>query len=221
MTRSAVIFDLDGTLIDSLDDLTAAANHAIAPYGIGAHDRNACRMMIGDGAEMLIRRALGDDHAEDLSDALERFKQFYAQHMTDHTRLYPGVAELLDALTQQKIPMAVLSNKPHTATKRVVSDLLDRWSWTDVVGQRDGIPIKPDPTAALAMCEQCSWPIHQCWFVGDSANDILTGRHAGMTPVGVTWGMRPKQELTEAGAQILIDHPSELLNALPPVNVQS
>jgi phosphoglycolate phosphatase len=220
MHKRAVIFDLDGTLIHSLDDLAAAANHAVSPWGVGPHSPTDYRMMIGDGAEMLIRRALGDAALEQLPAALERFQKYYADHMTVHTHLYEGVEAMLDSLVKRANPIAILSNKPHLATERVVAELLGAWSWAAVAGQRTGIPIKPDPTAAIQMAEQMARPPADCWFVGDSANDILTGRAAGMVSVGVTWGMRGRDELTDAGAEYLIDEPGELLNVMDAHGVQ-
>ena len=208
----AVFFDLDGTLLDTLEDLAASANHAIGPWGLGPHETEAYRAMIGDGAEKLIRRALGEAHEHHWVEALDAFKAHYARHMTDRSRPYDGVEPMLDALAASGATLAILSNKPHLAARQVVEATLGRWNWAAVIGQREGVPIKPDPTAVRLLAEQLDVPADRCLFVGDMTNDILAGRGAGMRTVGVTWGLRGREELTEAGADHLIDHPSELLN---------
>jgi phosphoglycolate phosphatase len=211
----AVLFDLDGTLLDTLDDLAAAVNRALISLGCPAHSVEAYRTFVGDGAATLIRRALPKDAAPSLhSRALAAFVEDYREHMIVETAPYPGVPELLDALSSLGTPMAVVSNKPDAMTQTLRDELLGSWSFGFVAGQREGAPKKPDPEIALQAARALGAEPSQCFFVGDSDVDITTGRRAGMIAVGVSWGFRGAKELEAAGAASVIDHPQELLDLL-------
>ncbi len=209
-----ILFDLDGTLINSLTDLACAANHAVTCLGGQAHPIEDYGAMVGNGARMLISRALGPDREAQLEQAMPLFHAYYAEHLFDHTAPYDGIAELLDTLVKRRMPIAILTNKPHAATVPIVERLLGSWPWAKILGQREGIPIKPDPTGAMEIAHHLKANPADCFFVGDSDVDMLTGRNAGMTAVGVTWGFRPAEELRTAGAHHLIDHPRDLLSYL-------
>lgn len=214
MQKRAVIFDLDGTLLDSLADIAAAANRALAALEMPGHDVEAYRTMVGAGADVLMQRALPDERQDLLDPALEGFRTHYRQTMIDHTAPYDGVPELLDALSDRRIPLAVLSNKPDPAARRIVDALLGRWNWSAVAGHRPDVPKKPDPTAAVRMAAEIGVEPADCLFVGDSAVDMQTAVGAGMKPVGVLWGFRGRAELIEHGAAHLLTTPSELLDQL-------
>jgi len=209
-----IIFDLDGTLIDSLIDIAHAANFAMAQLDQTTHPIDAYRTMVGDGADVLMQRALPPDQQHLCDDALQLFKQHYAQHVTDHTTLYAGVAQLLDDLAQRDITLAVLTNKPQRATEQIAAKLLTRWTWAAMHGHRADVPKKPDPRPALAIAQIVGVDSADCVFVGDTSTDMRTAVAAGMIAVGVTWGFRPREELVEHGAHHIIDHPAELLDVL-------
>jgi phosphoglycolate phosphatase len=208
------MFDLDGTLADTLTDLTNAANHALALLGRPPHDRDRYRYFVGQGVENLFRAALDTDDVSLIEPAVAAFKKHLAAHQYDHSGPYDGVPELLDELTRRGLRLAVMSNKPDDRTLEMVRTLFGRWSWDAVRGQRDGYPVKPDPTAALEIAAELGI-VHADWlYVGDTRADMLTGRAAGFYTVGVTWGFRDETELRDSGADAIIHHPSELLDLL-------
>lgn len=211
MNRRAVIFDLDGTLADTLDDLAASMNHALARFGLPGHDRSAYRQFVGQGADVLAQRAAGFGHEDIVADLLAHFKQHYAEHCFDRTALYPGIADLLDGLTERGVRLAVLSNKPHPGTVQMVERLLGRWHFDAVVGQQDDLPRKPDPASARRVAGMIDVAEAHCLFVGDSSTDMQTARSAGMTAIGALWGFRDRAELEATGAHTVIAHPMQLL----------
>lgn len=210
MAIDAVMFDLDGTLADTLADLAASGNHAMRAVGRPIYAQRDYRTLVGQGLDRLIRDALGPEHAALFDDAIEVFRGHYAEHRYDHCRPYPGIPEMLDALTEAGYPLAVMSNKPDEATVEMVDRVFGRWSFAAVRGHRAGYPVKPDPTAALEICEELDTPPGRWAYVGDTDVDMHTGKAAGFFTVGVAWGFRPIQELTDAGADAVIDHPSAL-----------
>ena len=212
----AYIFDLDGTLVNSLTDLAAAVNQALSKAGLPEHPLEAYRHFVGNGLERLIRRALpgGEDAVPEaglVSMLTASMRVYYDSHWHDASEVYPGIHEMLAALHQQGKKLAVLSNKPDDWTCDFVQHFLPEIPFACVRGAREGVPHKPDPQSALELASLLALPPEQIVFVGDSKVDILTGRHAGMTPVGVTWGFRDEAELRAAGATRLIHAPHELL----------
>lgn len=207
----AILFDLDGTLVDSLDDITSSLNHVLAGLSLPEHAREDVERLVGDGARMLVRRAIPESEAANEDAILDRFRGYYSKHLTDRTRVFDGVHELLAALVERGVPSAVLSNKPHAMTLRIVDELFPDHPFVSVLGHRDSVPQKPDPRAALEIAEGLTGPIG---FVGDSPVDMATGIAAGMRPIGVAWGMRSVELLREAGAELILEHPSDLLPLL-------
>jgi len=216
MTYKAILFDLDGTLLNTLDDLGDAANRILAAKGFPTHTLDEYRYFIGDGTAMLITRALPEEQRSDdtIRACLEAFRQDYARNWKAKTRPYDGVTEMLDELAARGLKMAVLSNKSHEFTKRCVADLLPDWPFNVVLGERHAFPLKPDPAGALEVAKRLNIPPPEFLYLGDSAVDMKTAIASGMFPVGVLWGFRPAQELEENGAQALIERPSEVLNLL-------
>ena len=216
MRIKAVLFDLDGTLLDTLEDIASSANSALVRYGLPAHSVDAYRYFIGDGVTMLMSRALPDEKRDSdiIAKCVKRFREDYSRNWNVKTRPYEGVPELLDALAAKQIKMAVLSNKPDDFTKRCVSELLPNHNFEMILGQRHGIPMKPDPVGALQIADNLGIAPSRFLYLGDSAIDRETAVRAGMFPVGALWGFRPLEELQEHGAQAVIERPMDLLGLL-------
>ncbi len=197
-----VIFDLDGTLVDSLPGIAASLNRALGTFGLSTHPTSAVRGFIGSGARELARRALpaGCPDAETTAAAVEAaFRDDYGRTWRDGTRPYPGVAEELRALTEQGARLAILSNKPHAFTVAMVADLLPQVRFDAVLGQRDGVPRKPDPTSAHEACAALHCRSDEVVLVGDSTVDVATARAAGLAVAVVTWGYHDRDALAAAG----------------------
>jgi phosphoglycolate phosphatase len=206
-----VIFDLDGTLVDTLADIADALNHVLEARGLPSHGLPDYRRMIGAGVELLIERAVPASEHEHSAAIIAEYRARYAQHMLDRSAPYPGVAELLAQLRARGVPLSVLSNKPDPATRQMIAKLFPEVPFVDVVGQRPDRPRKPDPTVALELAARMHVAAERCAFVGDTDFDMQTACAAGMFPVGVTWGFRDRAELLQHGARALIDRPAELL----------
>jgi phosphoglycolate phosphatase len=214
----AVIFDLDGTLLDTLGDLAASGNAVLRKRGLPEHPTEAYRQFVGGGAANLVKDIFPADaapeHPADLEAALMDYKAEYTARWRDTTVPYPGIADLLDALVEREVALGVLSNKAHPFTEQCVAEFLGAWPWSVVLGQRDGIPHKPDPTGAVEAAERLGLSPECCAFVGDSGIDMETGSRAGMAPIGVLWGFREAPELRAHGARGLIERPMDLLDWL-------
>ncbi|MCH7719548.1 MAG: HAD family hydrolase [Planctomycetes bacterium] len=207
-----VIFDLDGTLADTLLDLTSSVNHALASLGFAAVEPVGVRRMVGDGLPMLIERAAGTRDPRAVSEMVTRFTDHHGEHYLDHTALYPGTAELLAELVGRGCPMAVLSNKPHHFTIRVHDALLTDWPFVAVEGASDRTPRKPDPHGALGIVARMDRSPQNTFMVGDTIADIETARRVGMKSIAVTWGFRDADELAAAGPDFVADHPEQIGN---------
>jgi phosphoglycolate phosphatase len=216
MSSPAVLFDLDGTLLDTLDDIADSANRALVTQGFPAHPNEDFRRFIGDGVQMLVRRALPEDRRDDetIARVVVAYRDEYAIGWDVKTRPYPGIAELLDELAGRKVQLAVLSNKPDEFTRLCVAGYLGRWPFRVVLGQREDLPRKPDPTGALRVAAELGVTPAQCYFIGDSVADMTMARRAGMHAVGVAWGFQPVDVLREAGAETIVDRPTDLLPIL-------
>jgi phosphoglycolate phosphatase len=216
MPYKAVLFDLDGTLLDTLEDLGNASNRVLQSQGFPTHPINAYRYFVGDGAKTLIHRILPENqrNEEMIERCLNIFREDYGQNWNIRTRPYDGVPEMLDTLQAKELKLSILTNKPHEFTIHCVSSLLPDWHFDIVYGQRDGVPRKPDPAGAIEIAENLHIPPEEFLYLGDTGTDMRTAVAAGMHPVGVLWGFRQKKELEENGAQVLIEHPSEFIGIL-------
>ena len=213
MKYHAAIFDMDGTLIDSLEDLADSVNEAMDHYGFDHHTLEEYRYFVGNGARKLIKRSIPKDKANDedfVSEVLEYYNGCYERRLTNKTKPYEGIIEMLQKLQSLNIPLGVCTNKQQFAADKIVSAIFPTNTFGAVIGDSEGMPRKPDPTKVLKIAAQFKVePKHVAYF-GDTSVDMETAHNAGFLSVGVTWGFRPKSELIESGAEILIDHPSEL-----------
>ncbi len=192
----AVIFDLDGTLVDSLPGITAGLNQALATHGLATQPPGRVRRFVGNGSRMLVRRGIGGNPPDELVEAVHRdFFPAYAECWREGTLLYPGIRDLLKSLHREGLPLAVCSNKPHRYAVEIMHLLFDWVPWAMILGQQESLPGKPDPTAALQIARHISVPPAEIAFVGDSLVDFETATAAGMQPLLVTWGFRPEKEL--------------------------
>lgn len=207
----AVIFDLDGTLADTLDGIVDAMNHVLARRGFPVHERDAYRRFIGNGVHALVERALPADQRHLADQVLAEYLPVLIERGGDAAKPYAESAAVLDGLVQRGIRFAVLSNKPADATRDVVQRLFASYDFVEVRGQVDGTAIKPDPTVALELAAAMNVPPQRCAFVGDSDVDMQTARNAGMYAVGAGWGIRGEAELRASGAAVVLQSPGELL----------
>jgi len=216
MEYKAVLFDLDGTLIDTVDDIGDVANRVLSNRKFPTHSISTYRLFIGEGVRMLFTRALPEeDRKQDLITAcLKEFIEDYRYNYNVKTKLYDGVPELLDTLKLRGLKLAILSNKPHPITKDCVAFFLSKWDFDVVSGQQDSIPRKPDPKGALEVARRLAIPPSSFIYLGDTAIDMKTAVSAGMFPVGVLWGFRSLKELKENGARVIIDDPMQLMDLI-------
>jgi phosphoglycolate phosphatase len=216
MPFRATIFDLDGTLLDTLDDIANAANHVLAARGFPTHPNPDYRMLIGEGVGKLMSRALPETHQDEatVQACVGAYVQEYERTWNALTKPYPGVPEMLDALAVRGLKLAVFSDKPDHFTQRCVGELLAKWAFDVVLGASDNFPRKPDPASAIETARRRGVAPAECLYVGDSGIDMQTARAAGMCAVGALWGFRGQAELLKEGAQFLIKKPREVLDLL-------
>lgn len=210
----AIIFDLDGTLVDSLDDLTDALNAALSTVGGSQVDRKNVRGWVGDGLPALCRRAWPNADDAKLQNFISMAADHYRARCVARTRPYGNILKMLDLLKGRGTPLAVLSNKPHELTRRVVSELGMEKFFVEVRGYLTEAEKKPSPNAALSIADTFGMDPANVMLVGDSIVDIQTARHAGMTAVSVTWGYQEKNFLKIAGPDHFLDDPLEIFSLL-------
>ncbi|HJF85568.1 MAG TPA: HAD family hydrolase [Megamonas hypermegale] len=214
MQYKAVIFDLDGTLVNSLNDLAASVNIVLASYNLPTHDVESYKYRVGNGIRKLMQRSLPEDKQDLLDEALEKFKAVYARHNMDKTRPYEGITELLEKLRAQNIKLGVCTNKHDEAAKVIIKALFGEDIFDEIIGDKQGLKRKPDPGKVLTMAQNWNLQPQEIAYLGDSGVDMQTAVNAGMLAVGVLWGFRTEAELKENGADILISSPLELLQAV-------
>jgi len=210
----AVLFDLDGTLVDTILDIAAAMNHVLVAAGYPTHPVAAYPSFVGHGVRELVSRALPPEARGEVERASVAFLERYDAHLVDETRPFDGIPRLVSGLAARGTRIAILSNKPEAQTKRVVAALLSDAPFAIVRGQRDGFPAKPDPSAALEMAGQLGLEPGRCAFVGDSVVDIATAQAAGMRCVAVTWGYAVHADLVARRPGHLVDDVPALAAAL-------
>ncbi len=215
MQYKAAIFDLDGTLIDSLADLADSANEMLTSYGYPTHDIDKYRYFVGNGSRKLIERCLPTEKAADaafVDEALANYKACYDRNLTHKTDCYAGIMEMLQTLQAKHIPLGICTNKHQSAADILVDKLFPKEMFMSVIGDCQGLPRKPDPKKVLLIADKMGVKPEEVAYFGDTSVDMDTANNAGMLAIGVTWGFRPKEELVEHGAKILIDSPMELFD---------
>jgi len=214
----AVIFDLDGTILDTLGDLMGAVNGMLRHFGYPEHPDPAFhKLAIGTGMRNYVRKSLPPEVAADeekLDLCLTKMRELYAAHTNDLTKPYPGIIKMLDALTEEGIIINVLSNKPNIPTNELVEAWFSQQPFRYVFGEREGVPRKPEPQAPLEIAEALGFLPSEMAFIGDSGVDMQTGKNAGMLPIGVLWGFRSREELSENGAAYLAETPEDILKVI-------
>ena len=212
--KKAVIFDLDGTLSDSIRSMKYCGDRAVAPFGMGPFSEEQYKYFVGDGAANLVKRALlagGDRELVHFEEAFANYRKLFAQYCMYEVKPYEGIPELLQSLKERGIAICVLSNKPHAETVKVIDTLFGEGYFDVVQGQQEGIPIKPSPEGVYRILERLEAEAEDCLYLGDTATDMKTGKRAGAFTLGALWGFRTVEELTEAHADAVITHPMELL----------
>ena len=209
----AVIFDLDGTLLDTLADIADSMNAVLAKYGLPLHNINDYKLFVGDGADnLVIRSVTGVELAElTISRLVTEYKTEYLKRQANKTRPFEGIPELLSTLAEHDVKMAVLSNKSHIATLEVMAHYFPDIYFCALIGHRTGYPIKPDPSGVLEILGIMELPREEALYVGDSGTDMQTASAAGIRAVGALWGYRDKEELEENGAAAFAEHPLDIL----------
>ncbi|MDE6070949.1 MAG: HAD family hydrolase [Muribaculaceae bacterium] len=210
--KALVIFDLDGTLLNTIADLGDACNYALRSMGYSEHALSTYNYMVGNGVRKLIERAEPDANSETIDRLLELFREYYDNHCTDNTKPYPGIQELLQTLTEKGIGIAVTSNKYQAATEKIVRHFFPEIPFVAILGQVPERPTKPDPSIVFAVLSEHPTPKSAVLYVGDSAVDMETARRACIESVGVSWGFRPISELRGAYADHIVSSAEEILD---------
>ncbi len=216
MKYKAVLFDLDGTLLDTIEDLTDSMNAGLRELGFPVRTVDECKVFVGDGVENFARRAIpeGKGTEETIARCMELMRNDYAHRWTSKTRAYEGVDELLRGLLERGVAAAILSNKPDDFTRQMVRHFFGEGAFEIVLGARAETPLKPDPAGALGIARELNLSGGEIIYLGDTNTDMRTARSADMYAVGALWGFRSAAELTSAGAQTLIARPPDLLELL-------
>ncbi len=210
----ACIFDLDGTLTNTLESMTYSVNLTLEEMGLSKITKDQCRLFVGNGARVLMEKSLkaaGDTDASRIEEGMEIYGRIFDRNCTYHVTPYKGIPEMLKALKDKGIQLAVLSNKPDRQTVKVVKAIFGEELFDYAQGQKEGIRRKPEPDGVWYLMEQMHVSKEECLYIGDSEVDAATGRNAGLKTIGVLWGFRDRKTLETAGADHLIARPDELL----------
>ena len=210
--KKLAIFDLDGTLLNTIEDLGHAANHALQAHGYPTHSIASYPFFVGNGVRRLIERVLPEDARTEatIDRLLSTFKEYYNDHNTDYTKPYEGIPELLSLLSSRGVAIAVASNKYQAATEKLISHFFPTLSFIAVEGQKEGVPVKPDPSIVFEILAKAKTPKADTIYIGDSGVDMETARRACVDSVGVTWGFRPEKELVENHADTIVNSPGDI-----------
>lgn len=213
MNYKAAIFDLDGTLLNTIDDICDSMNAVLERRGFAVHGVESYKFFVGDGMKNLAVRSLPESarRPELIEEIVAEMEREYGKNCENKTAPYPGIIEMLGALAEAKVRISVLSNKPHIFTEAVVRRYFKGFKFEHVIGASDRFEKKPEPAAALYIARQLDIPVSKFVYAGDTDTDMATARNAKMFAAGVSWGFRPASELKEAGADVIIDRPEQIL----------
>ena len=208
-----IVFDLDGTLLDTIGDLSEACNHMLGMRGLGTHTREEYRKMVGNGILRLVERALPESlrTPEYVAEARRDFVAYYIEHIDLYTHPYEGIREVLHSLQNDGWVLAVASNKFDAGTKKLIANIFPEITFKSIYGNREGYPLKPDAALLELIMKECGATSETTFMIGDSGVDIQTAKSAGVRSIGCSWGFRPRTELEENGADYIADKPIELL----------
>lgn len=209
--KKLIIFDLDGTLLNTIADLANATNHALAELGFGMHPLDSYPTFVGNGIRKLFERALPPTRKDRVEDVRELFIPYYDAHNADETSIYTGITPLLEELHAKGLQLAVASNKYQSATEKLIRHYFPNIPFVSVLGQREGIPVKPHPDIVNSILQHAGVTTEDTLYIGDSGVDMQTAHNAQVESVGVTWGFRPQVELVLNGAQHIANQPSDIL----------
>ena len=214
MTVTTVVFDLDGTLLDTIEDIAVAVNQVLREWEMPVHPVDHYRQSIGDGIHLLIRRCLpeGERAPQIIQKGVDRYREIYQEHWDDRTKPFDGILTMLKATSAEGFKLGVLSNKLHAFTERCVTHYFSEISFHCIMGMHEAIRPKPDPAGALKLLKLLDSTPERTVYVGDSGVDMQTANATGMFAVGVLWGYRSQAELERNGANVLVSHPKELLD---------
>lgn len=216
MKNRLAIFDLDGTLLDTIGDLAEACNYMLSLRELGSHTREEYAKMVGNGILNLVKRALPEELRTDEYVMAGRadFLDFYTANIDRHTRPYDGIYEVLRTLQDEGWSLAVASNKFDEGTQKLVRTIFPDIPFSAIYGNKEGFPLKPDAALLDLIIKECDADVATTWMIGDSGVDIQTAKNAGVRSIGCSWGFRPRIELEEFGADYIVDAPSEILHIL-------
>lgn len=211
--KKLAIFDLDGTLLNTIEDLGRACNYALEQKGLPIHNMASYPFLVGNGVKNLALRAVPESYRTEsaIGDILVEFKEYYNQHNCDFTTPYIGIPELLESLSEMGVKIAVASNKYQQATEKIVKHFFPNFDFVTINGQQEGIPVKPDPSIVFDILAKAQVAKDETIFIGDSGVDMETARRACIDSIGVTWGFRPEKELIEHYANHIVHSPTEIL----------
>ena len=216
MKFKAAVFDLDGTLLDTLEDIADSMNSVLLKHDHPIHDIEPYKYFVGNGFRNLVIRTLPENIRSDsyVDACYLEVREEYAKRWNNKTKPYPGISEMLDGLSSKGLMLSVLSNKSDDFAKLMINQLLPRWKFHPVYGERSGIPKKPDPAAAIEIAGMLGVKPNECLYLGDTGIDMITASSAGMFAVGCLWGFRKADELLANGANVLVSEPLEVLRLI-------
>ena len=212
--KKTVIFDLDGTLLDSIEDIASSMNKVLESLQLPTHKIEDYKHFVGGGVDILVENALNNQSKEIKDEVIKRFKIEYDGKLHSKTLPYDGLYELLDELKKLDINLAVLSNKPHEFTVSYVNHFFKNYNFKEIHGQKKDVPKKPDPKAALDIVKCLDSSCENTYFIGDTKIDMQTAKSANMTAIGVLWGFRDEKELRDFGADFIVSNPLEILKII-------
>ncbi|MCT7909280.1 HAD family hydrolase [Arcobacter lacus] len=212
--KKTLIFDLDGTLLDSIEDIAVSMNKVLESLNLPIHKIEDYKYFVGSGIDVLVENALGNHSQEIKDEATKRFKIEYDGKLHLKTLPYNGIYDLLSELKKMSYNISVLSNKPHELTVSYVNHFFKDYGFKEIHGQKTNVPKKPDPIAAINIAKALNIPCEEIYFVGDTKVDMQTAKNAGMKAIGVLWGFRDEKELKEFGADFIVEHPLDILNII-------